>query len=627
LSINSPIELRKPIITMSGESLEQLLAAPARARSQYAKSGFEGLTPRAIQALIAVQMLGDPSVKDVADRIAVSQRAGGDLLRKLRGMELIESNVDFRDSRLQRQHIAPKGGKLVRRFKRELERAAEATAPRRKAAPGTPVADPSPPDLASRFRALESLKPHSKGYEAERLVAGVLRRAHFRVDRNPGIARPSQTDVLASDGKTDYLIEVKATTKPVDVAAVKAVWARLDAAPSGAVGVIVSLSGFAGTVATEIAAHRSRPVLLVTAAELEQLVGRPWMARGLFQRKLDRLRRDGVVAGPEELASLGVAGPDESSSEEVWLVDDSGERISWVESGGEFGMFSFTGSYEPTDMDLEPGSGKRLEVMIASHSQTEILAVFDELDQLGWLTEEGRWCIQQSETTWHGVGLADLTVALRNWKQRYEGIDDLHYREEVLYVDTCHLGTYSIGFDVAARHDREVWYARMSIHLPGVPADVQPYLELVRSISSDPPGFFRRTRTDPGQWSPTGRNLRKLTPIARVASTSVLKDERGPYVRGVILANPFAGSSRITLPDGAPPQLSNSELLVCELGSWHQLSDGPATYQITDVEWAWLGEGFSIRVRADWDDAAFERKLQRRFAGGPQRSGVTLDLT
>lgn len=612
---------------MPRESLEQLLAAPAQARSQYAKRGFEGLTPRAIQALIAVQMLGDPSVKDVAERIAVSQRAGGDLLRKLRGMELIESTVDPRDGRLQRQHITPEGRQLVRRFKRELERAGQAAAPRRRTAPATPFADPAPPDLASRFRALDSLKPHPKGYEAERLVAAVLRRAHFRVDRNPGIARPSQTDVLASDGKTDYLIEVKATSKPVDVAAVKAVWARLDAAPPGAVGVIVSLSGFTDTVATEIGAHRSRPVLLLTAAELEQLVGRPWMARGLLQRKLDRLRRDGVVAGPEELATLGVAGPDESSSEEVWLVDTSGERIGWVESSGEFGMFSFTGSYEPTDLDLEPGSGKQLDVMIAAHSQTQILAIFDELDELGWLTEEGHWCIQQSGTTWHGVGPADLTVALRDWKRRYDGIDDLHYREEVLYVDTCHLGTYSIGFDVAARHAREVWYARMSIHLPGVPADVRAYLELVRSISSDPPGFFRHSRTDPGRWSPTGRKLRKLTPVARVASTSALTDKRGPYVRGVIVANPFAGSSRIALPDGAPRQLSNSSLLVCELGSWHQLSDGPATYQITDVEWAWLGEGLSIRVRADWDDAAFERKLHRRFAGGPQQSGVKLDLT
>jgi hypothetical protein len=449
-------------------------------------------------------------------------------------------------------------------------------------------------------------------------VAAILRRAHFRVDRNPGVARPSQTDVLASDSKTHYVIEVKSTAKPVNVGALKALWSRLDAAPVGAVGVLVSLGGFTETVAAQVGEHRSRPVLLLGLEELELLAGWPWTARRLLERKLDRLRRDGIVAGSEDTAALSIVGP-ETVAEDSWLVDDHGNRISWAASEGEFGMFSFTGSYEPAALDFEPASGQQLDLPIAAGSQTEMLTVLEDLDGLGWLTSDGHWCIQQAETNWHGVGLTGLRAALRGWKQRYDGIRTLHHREEVLYVDTCHLGTYSVAFDVAAHASREIGYALMSVHLPGVPVDVQPYLELARSVGRGTDGCFRGRRADTGgRWSPIGGKLRKLTPIARVAIKSVLDRDR-PYVRGVIVANPFA-SIRASLPEGAPRQLKRSELLVCELGNWHQLAFGPSTYQITDVEWAWLGEGWSIRVRADWDDPDFERRLRKRFSRGPRRA-------
>ena len=159
----------------------------------------------------------------------------------------------------------------------------------------------------------------------------------------------------------------------------------------------------------------------------------------------------------------------------------------------------------------------------------------------------------------------------------------------------------------------------MSVHLSGIPADVQPYLELARSVGRETDGFLRGRRPDTSdRWSPTEGKLQKLKPIARVAATSVL-DRKLPYARGVIVANPFA-STRTSLPEDAPRQLTSSELLVCELGNWHQLAFGPATYQITDIEWAWLGEGWAIRVRADWDDPEFERRLRRRFSQGPRRT-------
>lgn len=482
-------------------------------------------------------------------------------------------------------------------------------------------------DLQARYQALKTLDSNARGPEAEELVATILRRAHFRVDRNPGIAWPRQTDILASDGRVDYLIEVKATAKRADVGVLAELTSRLDEAPIGAVGVLVSLNGFTHTVPEKVKQRRSQPVLLVGAAELELLINRPWAARRMLELKLDRLRRDGVVSGEEDLGALSFVGT-ENVAEDAWLVDGQGQRIDWVASGGEFGFFSFTGSYEPVALDSEPGQGQQLELSVAAFSQSQMLGRIDQLDDLGWLTSQGSWCIQQTSTNWHGVGAASLRAALRGWRKRYEGLEDLHYREEVLYVDTCHLGTYSLAFDVAARRAREVWHSEMSIHLPGVPFDPQPYLELARTMTHEPPGFFRgRASGTSGRWGPTGRKLRKLTPLARIATASELGREEGPYVRGVVVANPFTNSPRAKLPEGLPPQMAKSELLVCELGSWHRLADGPATYQITDIEWAWLGEGFTIRVRADWDDAAFERRLTARLADWPRTSRVRLSVS
>lgn len=482
-------------------------------------------------------------------------------------------------------------------------------------------------DLQARYEALRILNSKARGPEAEKLVAAILRRAHFRVDLNPGIAWPRQTDVLASDGRVDYLIEVKATSKRAGIGALAELTSRLDEAPFGAVGVLVSLNGFTRTVPEQIKQRRSQPVLLVCAAELELLINRPWAARRMLELKLDRLRRDGIVSGEDDLGALSLIGP-ENVVEDAWLVDRQGKRINWVASGGEFGFFSFTGSYEPAALDSEPGPGQQLELSIAARTQSQMLGRIDQLDDLGWLTNKGSWCIQQTSTNWHGVGAASLRAALRGWRRRYQRLDDLHYREEVLYVDTCHLGTYSLAFDIAAHRAREVWHSQMSIHLPGVPFDPQPYLELARTVTHEPPEFFHgRVGGRSGRWSPTGRELRKLPPMARIATTSELGREQGPYVRGVVVANPFTNSPRTKLPEGSPPQLAKSELLVCELGSWHRLADGPATYQITDIEWTWLGEGFTIRVRADWDDPAFERRLRARFAEGPRTSRVRLSVS
>jgi DNA-binding MarR family transcriptional regulator len=576
-----------------------------------------------MQALIAVQILGQPSVREVALKIAVSQGSAGDLLRTLRGLGLLETRADPVDGRLQRQRITAEGRKLTRRFAAWVAKAASEDV-RRVGRVTLPI-EARPLNLTDRFAALEASSAQARGFELERLTAAVLRRASFRVELNSGVASPNQTDLLASCGPTDYVIEVKATTKPAGLQALNQLHDRLRLAP-GTVGVLVSLNGFVGNLPEKVRSDRSLPVLLVGRDELQFLVERPWAARTLLQRKLDRLRRDGLVAGPEELESLSVGGPGELETDSAWLVDPDGERASWATGAGEFGLFSFAGSYEALDSDRRWAGRHRFDLNVAVFSQKDMLTKLDELESLGWLTCDGRWCIQQSRLNWHGVGADALKEALRDWKQRYDGLQDPHYREEVVYSDACHLGAYVLVFDIAARPAREVWYARMCVQIQGIPLDPQPYQELARTMSGKTEGiFFTSARPQGGTWNPGGHKVRKLKPVARIATKRSLLDPDEQYVRGVVLTNPFHGKDWRLLPDGCPRQLVESELFVCQLGSWHRLADGPATYQINDIEWAPMSEGVVISVRADWDDSSFERRLHQRYSSGPIRPIGTAD--
>jgi DNA-binding MarR family transcriptional regulator len=605
-------------VLMASSDLERLLTAPAQTRSVYTKGGFEGLAPRAIQALLAVQIIGEPSVREVALKIAVSQRSAGDLLRKLQSLGLVETRSDPADGRVQRQRITADGRSMTGRFAARVGKTTSEDVPH--VGRVNEAVDPRPLSLKDRFASLEGSSSQARGFELERLVAAVLRRASFRVDVNPGLASPNRTDLLASCGPTDYVIEVKATSKPAGLPALNQLVVRLRLAPPGAVGVLVSLSGFARNLPGKVRNDRSLSVLLLGREELEFLVERPWAARTLLQRKLDRLRRDGAVAGAEVLESLSVGGPGLLDSDSTWLVDAEGEVPSWVTGAGEFGLFSFAGSYEALDADRRWADRQRFELDLDVRSQKEMLAKLGELERLGWLSCDGRWCIQQSSLNWHGVGANSLKEALRGWKQRYDELQDPHYREEVVYSDANHLGAYVLVFDVAARPAREVWYARMCVQIQGIPLDPQPYQELARTMSGETEAiFFTNPGHQEGTWNPSGSTLRKLKPAARIVTKGSLPNHDELYVRGVVLTNPFHGKDWRTLPEGCPRQLVKSALLVCQLGDWHRLADGPATYQITDIEWASMSSGFVISVGADWDDNSFERRLHRRYSSGPIR--------
>lgn len=100
-------------------TLKALIAAPALTRRLYNPREALSMEPRALQVLIAVQLLDRPTVKDVAEELVLPQKTVSELLSKVQAQGLVVSDVDPDDKRRQRQAITNTGRKLVEGFAAE----------------------------------------------------------------------------------------------------------------------------------------------------------------------------------------------------------------------------------------------------------------------------------------------------------------------------------------------------------------------------------------------------------------------------------------------------------------------------------------------------------------------------
>jgi hypothetical protein len=436
------------------------------------------------------------------------------------------------------------------------------------------------------------------------------------VHSDAGIARPRRTDLFAYTERHQYLVEVKARGTKANISDLDGLRARLDRCPSGVVGVLVSLAGFTQPAVQAVAEHRSQPILLLGRHELESLAEDVEDMRALLDRKLSALTRDGKVDLAREPIDQIRRYPG-ARPEDMFLAELDGQRLDWFTSGGDFGVFTFVQAV--TDPTWGPGPETSTMVHMPVHvgSQTRILEILAGLDEAGWSSNMGRWCIQQSNVNWHGAGTRTLRGALERWDERYAGCEGLHYREEVCYADSFNDGFYTLTFDVAADATRQIWYTDVSVELAGIPLDRQPLQALAEILGVREP-LYLRVRDHPVLERCSLREL-DLNPIAPTAYV-VAEDERADgahySVMGVVLANPWRN---VALPVELPRQLQDSHYLICDLADWHPLVDKLSAYKVVSAEWGWTSAGAVIRVRADWADEEYERKLDKRYANGPRR--------
>jgi len=307
-----------------------------------------------------------------------------------------------------------------------------------------------------RLKGLADVK--RRGYGFESLVGSFFREAHFTVILNAGAAGSRQVDLMATRYDQTYLVETKWWHKRPSVNEVASLQDRLRRTPPSVIGLLVSYSGFTQGAIDRVESSADRPILLMCGNELERAITGDNDFMHMLRQKENNMRTHGIVVfmASRPYRSSG-RHKDTLPTSAGTIVLDNGTRSQWLTCAGRFGQFVFL--QELPDIDWKPGSGYgiSLDATVRTPDEKALLALLQELANMGWVTHQARWSIQQAATNWHGTGAKPFAEVLSDWRSRYEGLDQVHHSEEFCYIDVCgDIGFYSLTGQVAASTSRDV---------------------------------------------------------------------------------------------------------------------------------------------------------------------------
>ena len=478
------------------------------------------------------------------------------------------------------------------------------------------------------LRRLERLdSPQKRGYEFQDFVGSLFKLRHFQVTSSPGTARPRQTDLLVTRGADTYLIETKWRKTKADINDVDSLFTRLAAAPGAVVGLMVSYAGFTDSAIEKVEQRSDRPVLLMTGSELARLV--EWdddLVHFLAQKKTSLLTRRKVffaTARRQRVARL--SGGLATTSAEFAFPD--GSREKWIAGQGRFGEFTFVQELPDIDWDSIEGRGVTLDMPAPIYDEAGILTLLQRLSDMGWATGSARWSIQQSSTNWHGMGASAFSEALQGWQERYTEIS-IHHSEEFCYFDKCDGGFYCLTSKISAYEDRMASYTMLSFQFAGIPLDTEALKELTRTFDIGYPCYFRpmKRRSVKRQHNLPGPDPVELEPLAFIIEQDDIFGDERDWVRGLVARNPFFRPDSTFAerkPDWIPPHVFDSELLICDMRSWHPLDEPRQRYELCGFQSARTADALIVRPVADWPT---ERKrpiaeIMPRRVASRERSG------
>ncbi|MEV3979298.1 restriction endonuclease [Nonomuraea sp. NPDC049758] len=475
--------------------------------------------------------------------------------------------------------------------------------------------------LPTEFQRLRSSpNAHQRGQQLEELLERLFQQAHFRVHRNAGIARPRQTDLVASYGDRWYLIEAKWENTPAGVDVFDAVRSRLERAASAAViGVIVSVSGFTATVREQVTQYRGRePVLLLGEEELMQVLQAPETLAHLLWTKWETLVTHGRVHLPVGNRHRRRRRPStDLSASDLTLLSTDLTPLPYVTSGGGYAELVFVQDLPDVDWVPADGSGVSLDLPVRALDENGLADLLHAFDSLGWMTSRPNWSIQQATLNWHGVGAREFLNALRAWRERCEGLQHAHHTEQVTYFDVCQGGGfYTLAADIANHASRMVSHCNVSFQLPGIPVDNQPLRHLFEQFDAIATGYYRpltaraviRRRAENNvPLKPTGY-LVSADPFPGDPPEYASRRDESPecphtpskWVTAIVAENPFRKDSNVSAPRDWPRSLEDTELIVCSLRSHHPLSKIPDAYHLDSWEHARTTDIRAFRAVADW---------------------------
>jgi hypothetical protein len=245
-------------------------------------------------------------------------------------------------------------------------------------------------------------------------------------------------------------------------------------------------------------------------------------------------------------------------------------------------------------------------MQVPVYDQVGILSLLRHLSDMGWTTGAACWSIQQMDTSWYGLGAMEFATTLADWQGRYRGIST-HHSEEFCYFDECDGGFYSLTSNISAYEDRSAHYAMLSFQLTGVPLDADSFRQLARTFGVEHALYFRpmEKRSVKRKWNVPGEYRLPLVPLAFIVNRDNVFDDGDEWASGIVAENPFYrphSTLAERVPSWIPSYVFDSQLLICNLRSWHPLSKPKRRYELWGCEYARTAEAMIVRLTAEWPD-------------------------
>ncbi|MGB9121357.1 MAG: hypothetical protein WCE73_12110 [Candidatus Angelobacter sp.] len=454
-------------------------------------------------------------------------------------------------------------------------------------------------DLSNAFQLLwDSKDPIKRGHQFEDLFCRLLFKSRFRVQHDSATAKPRQTDILAEYGRDTFLFEIKGLGRKLDIDAVAQITDRLRRTSKNTIGCICSASGFTETLIKDIEACRPQhEILLFNPYEIYQLFNGLDIV-DLIDQKRRVLRQDGLawfygqegwnsksrfVEMPPSHESLGL----EDSSVPMRLESQHISDIIYVRTAPIFNEYLLAFS---------------LRIRLRASSIKDLKELFFVAENHLGLQGTGAFGIRQQASGWYGLGSDNFLSEVARYAQRYKGYkDQIHHSEELAFFDELNSGGI---FLLTARQSLtikgQIHSGELIIRLPGIPADTEPYKELIRAVGKDDVLF---TPEQPLQTRQT-----RLSPRIRIEIEDVItrigSTELGEgCVSGVVVKNPFfrnPGKTSEVLKDKASLAFAEPEYLFCRLDHWLDTGDEVDYFILTGLETVSIGEAVLLHPRCTW---------------------------
>jgi hypothetical protein len=463
------------------------------------------------------------------------------------------------------------------------------------------------------------------GQALELEVLELFKSAGFRAHRNSRVARPRQTDILAQGHDMTLLVEVKNRKRVLNSDDIDSLRSRLNRTTPDVVGVFFTMSAISRPAIKEIESNRASQILVFGGFELELLRAGNGRLLNLIAKKRNELLVNGRAwfRTGEGGEYLDVPLP---KSTMEFVAGQSASSYFCSKTG--FAHSTFSTEIPDTSGRNPGGDGVRLCLSMSLSTLDQLRDLFGYLHDTSGLSSNGAFTIHQDGACWHGVGAEKLLEALRDPWVRYRAtqMERVHHSEDITYFDHFRNGWLLLSTrqrvpegpkSPAFLHETDI-----CIQIPGVPADLSPYLELCRYTGNEWETF--------GTILEDRRQMKRLQkPIKlEVVGTLVRTDadrDADRWIVGLVARNPFYRKKKLPRElelEGSPlHDLLQMELILLDLRDHHQEGDEVDHYVLQGVEMTDAQYAQIIRPFGTWN-----KIVKRTRDGLPVQEMPDLDI-